>query len=567
MTYDEAQAAMSQKELEDYCLLYNDTTYQVGFLESFRTFYKEGLFTDVAMVSSSGKIFRCHKVALAACSHYFKVMFTADMKEKSNNQIELLGIDDAILDELLNYTYSAQIKITAKNVQCLLQAADQMHFVSVKEACEQFLVRHLDVDNCLGMHSFAEFHACPSLEKESRRIMVSRFQEVWTEDEFVDLSLEKLMYVLTQKNLNVWTVDDLLQALVRWVTHDSSNRIEHIYELLECIKVDINDEYLRTSVELHKKHLLNENKIQSLLYYSLRTQTEEIPKRSTANMFVVGGYYWHPLAEVHIWDPESNNWIQGADMPDHTRESYSATSLGPNIYITGGYRTDNIEALSTVWIYNTEKDEWTEGCPMLNARYYHCSVTLGGCVYALGGYRKGAPADEAELYDPLKKAWFPIANMIKGVGNATACVLRDVIYVSGGHFGYRGSCTYDKIQSFRSELNEWSILSVCPHPEYGLCSVALHNKLYLVGGQTTITDCFDFETSKWVELAPTMERRMECGAIVMNGFLYITGGYSWSKGTYLKSVEKYNPDSNRWELVANLPSPMRSHGCVCVYTV
>ena len=62
-----------------------------------------------------------------------------------------------------------------------------------------------------------------------------------------------------------------------------------------------------------------------------------------------------------------------------------------------------------------------------------------------------------------------------------------------------------------------------------------------------------------------MERRMECGAVIMNGCIYVTGGYSYSKGTYLQSIEKYDPDLNKWEIVGNLPSAMRSHGCVCVY--
>lgn len=34
--------------------------------------------------------------------------------------------------------------------------------------------------------------------------------------------------------------------------------------------------------------------------------------------------------------------------------------------------------------------------------------------HALGGYRKGAPVQEAEFYDPLIQKWLPIANMIKG---------------------------------------------------------------------------------------------------------------------------------------------------------
>lgn len=64
-----------------------------------------------------------------------------------------------------------------------------------------------------------------------------------------------------------------------------------------------------------------------------------------------------------------------------------------------------------------------------------------------------------------------------------------------------------------------------------------------------------------------IERRMEGSAVVMNGCIYVTGGYSSSRGSYLQNIEKYDPECNKWEIVGNLPSAMRSHGCVCVYTV
>nr|XP_033799803.1 kelch-like protein 23 isoform X2 [Geotrypetes seraphini] len=538
---------MSLKAQEDYAYVFSDTSHHVDFLDSFRTFYLGGLFTDITLQCSSGRVFHCHKAALAACSHYFKVMFTADMKEKSKNRIKLSGIDHSVLEALINYTYTSEIKITQRNVQSLLQAADLLQFVSVKKACEQFLVRHLEVDNCIGMHSFAEFHVCSELEKEARRIICSRFEEVWKQEEFLEINAEKLLYILSRENLNVCKEEALMEAVIKWTAHEVEKRIEYIHDLLRCIKVELDEAYLRSAFELQKRYLLSENKIRALVHCALKPKTK-ISKRPTANIYVIGGYYWHPLSEVHVWDPLTDTWLQGTEMPDHTRESYSATCLGPNIYITGGYRTDNIEALDTVWIYNTEIDEWTEGCPMLNARYYHCSVTLAGCVYALGGYRKGAPTPEAEFYDPLKKEWVHITNMIKGVGNATACVLGDVIYVTGGHYGYRGSCTYEKVQSYRSDINEWTTVTTSPHPEYGLCSIPLQNKLYLVGGQTTTIDCYDPENNEWREMAHTMERRMECGAVVVNGFIYVTGGYSYSKGTYLQSIEKYDPECDKWEV-------------------
>ncbi len=129
-------------------------------------------------------------------------------------------------------------------------------------------------------------------------------------------------------------------------------------------------------------------------------------QKLTCSLYVIGGYYWHPLCEVHMWDPVSNTWIQGKDMPDSERESYSVALLGPDIYMTGGYRTQTVDALDSVWIYNTDSDEWTEGCPMITARYYHCSVALRGCIYAIGGYTAGAPSQETEFYDPLKRDGF-----------------------------------------------------------------------------------------------------------------------------------------------------------------
>ncbi|GAB0191570.1 kelch-like protein 23 [Grus japonensis] len=486
---------------EDYVYLYKDSSHPADFLEAFRAFYLDGLFTDITLQCASGVIFHCHRAALAACSNYFKAMFTADMKEKSKNQIRLPGLSHAVLEALVNYAYTSQIQITKRNVQSLLQAADLLQFVSVKKACEQFLVRHLDTDNCIGMHSFAEYHDCSELEKESRRILLWQFEEVWKQEEFLDIGKEKLSYILSRENLNVWKEEAAVEAVVKWVAHNVEERIEDIYELLSSIKVDLDNMYLRSALSLQKKCQLNDNKIRSLVYNALNPNPKGLSRRPTAAMYVIGGYYWHPLSEVHVWDPLTNTWVQGTEMPDHTRESYGVTSLGPDIYVTGGYRTESIEALDTVWIYNSERDEWTEGCPMLDARYYHCAVSVSGCIYALGGYRKGAPVQEAEFYDPLKKKWFPIANMLK---------------------------------------------------EYGLCSVTLQNKIYFVGGQTTITDCYDPEQNEWKQMAHMMERRMECGAVVMNGYIYVTGGYSYSKGTYLQSIEKYNPELNKWEALVKM---------------
>ncbi|XP_055493978.1 kelch-like protein 23 [Leucoraja erinacea] len=564
---------MAGKEHCSYTYEFKDPNHSSEFLNAFKEFYQNELFTDITLECFSGQLFHCHKVALAACSTYFKAMFTADMQEKATRIIRLPNIDYSIMDAFIRFVYTSEVLITENNVQTLLETADLLQFTSVKMACENFLTRHLDIGNCIGMHYFAESHLCTDLEKESRRMILSNFEEISRQDEYLEISKDILLFILSRKNLNVWKVDILFEAIVRWISYDVENRIECLAELLKYVQVDLDELYLKAALEVNGQSLLaSDVKMHSLKCHVLTpnaryTMNSWPYKKSTWCMYIIGGYYWHPLSEVHMWNPSIDLWTQGSQMPDHTRESYGVSALGPNIYVTGGYSSGNLEALDTVWIYNAEMDDWAEGNPMLNARYYHCSVVMQGCVYVMGGYRSGAPSQDAEFYDPLKKKWILIANMLKGVGNATACVVQEVVYVIGGHYGYRGSSTYDKIQSYRSDLNEWTIVTVTPHPEYGLCSVGLYNKIYLVGGQTTIADCYDTEKKEWKQIMEMNERRMECGALVMNGCIYVTGGYSYSRGSYLQSIEKYDPDKDTWEIIGNLPGPMRSHGCVSVYNV
>ncbi|XP_053733318.1 kelch-like protein 23 [Synchiropus splendidus] len=561
---------MSFSQEEIYTYDFSDGLHPQELLEALRHFYRTGLFTDVSLqCGDSGQLFHCHKALLSARSAYFKVMFTADMKERSNTVIQLTGVDGSILEALVNYVYTAQVSITESNVQSLLEAADLLQFANVKQACERFLIRLLDVYNCSGMHAFAQLHQCPALEKEAWRLMVSKFAELTQQEEFLEMDPDRLRSLLTAQNVNVHRGDVLIEAVTQWVHHDLDRRIHLTVELLRLLHLDLNEVQFQATLEVHGDCLLRDHgKFKSMIVRASRPDGSAFTNRkTTSSLFIIGGYYWRPLGEVHMWDPLSDTWLQGKDMPDQEIESYSVAVLGANIYVTGGYRTHTVEALDSVFVYDSDSDDWSEGPRMLTARYYHCSVPLHGCVYAIGGYRGGAPEQESEFYDPLKKKWFPVAKMIHGVGNAAASVMGDRIYVAGGHNGYRGSCTNEKIQVYRPDTNEWSVITSIPHPEYGLCSVPLDKKLYFVGGQSTTADCYDTVRDEWKSISAMKESRMECGAAVINNCIYVTGGYSYSKGTYLQSIEKYDPDLDSWEIVGTLPSSARSHGCVSVCTL
>ncbi|XP_059202663.1 kelch-like protein 23 [Centropristis striata] len=544
-----------------YVYDFHDVSHTEELLGALQGFYSEGLFTDIALQCSSGQVLHCHKVALCARSSYFRVMFTADMKERTNSLIRLPVVEVEVLSAMIDYIYTSRLTITQLNVESLLEAADLLQFGAVKRACEAFLVRLLDVDNCLGMLAFSQLHACLTLEKEARRLLAGRFQEVIKEEEFLGLDPGSLRTVLEEENQEV-----VSEAVVRWLGHDPVIRTKH----LSSLALDIDPTKLSNALmKLHGYKKPNDS--ESLL--SMFTLTPLFKQcfmgfnrmRSSSLMVVIGGYHWRPLSEVQCWDLLSGEWVQGVDMPDHSKESYAVALLGCTIYVSGGYRTNTTEVLDKVWEYNSDSDSWTEGQPMLNARYYHCSVACCGCVYVMGGYRGGSAMPQTEVFDPLKRRWMAVADMIQGVGNASATMLGNNIYVAGGSYGFKGSCSYNNIQSYKMDIDQWSILTTCPHPESGMCLVSLNSSLYLVGGQTTLAERFDPDIEEWIPLAGMKEERMECGAVAMLGCVYVTGGYSCSKGTYLQSVEKYDPHTDTWDIVGDLTEAARSHGCVCVY--
>ena len=52
-----------------------------------RGFCSDGLYSDIALQCSSGHFLNCHKLTLFAYSSYFRVIFTADMREGTNSLV------------------------------------------------------------------------------------------------------------------------------------------------------------------------------------------------------------------------------------------------------------------------------------------------------------------------------------------------------------------------------------------------------------------------------------------------------------------------------------------------
>ena len=175
-------------------------------------------------LSVDGDDFPCHKIVLCSFSPYFKAMFSGDMAESKQDKVSINGVESAMIKLLVDYAYTSEVHITKSNVQSLLSAANLLEVLPVRDACCHFMERNMDETNCLGIHCFAEAHACTDLQEKTKEFMLMYFPDVSQQEEFVSLTEKKLIEFISDDGLSVESEETVFNGVMHWLNHDRENR-------------------------------------------------------------------------------------------------------------------------------------------------------------------------------------------------------------------------------------------------------------------------------------------------------------------------------------------------------
>lgn len=231
---------------------YVELSHPAQLLSGLRDLQNRTQFCDV-IISVDGQEFPCHKVVLSAFSQYFRAMFGGGLAESQQRKVSLNGVEPAMVQTLIDYGYTSEVVITRQNVQSLLSAANLLEIIPVKEACCLYLEKNMDELNCVGIHCFAELHACSELQQKSKVYILHHFQSVWQHEEFLELTKVKLVEILSDDDLNIDNEEIVYHAAVRWLDHDVGNRRNGFESVLECVRLPLVSCYfIHDHVESHE---------------------------------------------------------------------------------------------------------------------------------------------------------------------------------------------------------------------------------------------------------------------------------------------------------------------------
>lgn len=268
-----------------------------------------------------------------------------------------------------------------------------------------------------------------------------------------------------------------------------------------------------------------------------------------------GGPDFKSLNSTEIYDPVTDTWHQGKEMPT-VRSGAVAAVVNNRIHVLGGgfkHPDGQFEFFRTVEKYDPATDSWEKGSDMLMPHDYPASVVLNGCIYILGGHHpdatKGGPMTDpgfsfCEVFDPEKNAWGKIASMPTPRFAFAATVINDKIFAIGGAgYRYNGFKNYDAVEIYDPAKNIWANAGFkTPWSVAGLGAFEYNGKLCIAGGKSdnAIEDrfvYFDPLTNQWMELPKLSSGRIVMGTAKIDNTLYLIGGRGPDGKTPIATVE------------------------------
>jgi hypothetical protein len=79
------------------------------------------------------------------------------MNETTDRIVDIHDINGDIMNLIIDYAYTREIKLNENNVYEILPAANQLQVLGLFSFCEKFLYEKLNPENVIGIREFASF--------------------------------------------------------------------------------------------------------------------------------------------------------------------------------------------------------------------------------------------------------------------------------------------------------------------------------------------------------------------------------------------------------------------------
>ncbi len=274
--------------------------------------------------------------------------------------------------------------------------------------------------------------------------------------------------------------------------------------------------------------------------------------------YLLGG---RGIKPVGIFDPATKSWTEGAPMPLEASH-FQAVSHQGLIYVLGGLvgGWPSETPLTHILIYNPLSDTWIVGpeIPAHRQRGAAGAVAYKDKIYLVCGIVNGHTSGWVpwlDAYDPATNTWMELPDAPRSRDHLQAAVVNDQLVVTGGRkSGYMGQgfeATIAETDIFDFTKGIWKTLPSpagdIPTQRAGCTAVTVGGEVIVIGGESgsqvpahAEVEALDVSSGTWRSLPSLQRSRHGTQVLLSEGILYIAAGCGNRGGSpELDSFESY----------------------------
>jgi len=205
---------------------------------------------------------------------------------------------------------------------------------------------------------------------------------------------------------------------------------------------------------------------------------------------------------------------------------------------------------------------WTAGTPLPEPRTEVAAAPLRGRIVVVGGFlASGGNSRRVDSYDPTLDRWSRLPDLPVSVDHAASASWHGRMVVVGGYDVDRQPLR----AAFLFDGQQWRRLPAPPEERAAAAAAATADgRVWVVGGRTRSglarrALSLDLRTLRWRVVAGPKPRE-HLAATALGGRVFAIGGRLAGYDTNLATVEAYDPRTNRWTGLPDLPDPRGGTG-------
>ena len=260
---------------------------------------------------------------------------------------------------------------------------------------------------------------------------------------------------------------------------------------------------------------------------------------------VNGLFYLAGGGTLHeVYNPATDAWSTVKPLPKRL-DHIQGVAVDEKIYYIGGLAGWPEPAVSTVYIYDPERDTFTQGAPLPDGRARGAGgvAVYKGRIYYAGGLHEGEAVGWFDVYDPSSDSWASLADMPTARDHFQGAVVDGVFYAIGGR-DTTINATTPVVEVYDFASNTWSALDTeLPTPRGGFAVAVLGEEILTIGGEGggkayNTVEAFHTVTNTWRTLTPVPTARHGIQAAVCNGGVYVAAGGAEQGGSAPTNVHE-----------------------------